>query len=91
MGPDCESSARTLLNMTPVKGLSGAAGAQHLYVIDVPVGATNLSFLTYGGTGDVSLYVRYSETPTTTTYDASSVPHCHPYPPTAWASLPSLR
>jgi serine protease len=72
-GPDCESSARPLVNMVPVRNLSGVAGAQHLYVLDVPVGATNLSFLTYGGTGDVSLYVRYSETPTTTTYDAASL------------------
>ena len=42
-------------------------------MIDVPVGATNLSFLTYGGTGDVSLYVRYDEPPTTTAYDAASI------------------
>ena len=55
-----------------MKNLSGATGVQLMYAINVPVGATNLSFLTYGGTGDVTLLVRYGQVPTTTTYDTIS-------------------
>ncbi|MUV13453.1 S8 family serine peptidase [Noviluteimonas gilva] len=72
-GPDCETAARPLVNKTPAKGLSGAANAQLSYVIDVPIGASALSFMTYGGTGDVTLLVRYAQVPTTTAYDLSSV------------------
>jgi len=71
-GADCESNARPLTNKVPVKNLSGATGVQLMYAINVPVGATNLSFLTYGGTGDVTLLVRYGQVPTTTTYDTIS-------------------
>jgi serine protease len=72
-GTDCESAARPLLNKTPVKNLAGAAGAQLSYVIDVPIGASALSFMTYGGTGDATLLVRYAQVPTTTAYDYASV------------------
>ena len=72
-GPDCESAARPLVNKVPAKNLSGAAGAQLSYVIDVPAGATSLSFMTYGGTGDVTLLVGYAQVPTTSVYDLSSV------------------
>ncbi|KGQ17971.1 Protease [Lysobacter dokdonensis DS-58] len=72
-GPDCDSAARPLLNKTPARNLAGATGAQLSYVIDVPVGATGLSFLSYGGTGDVTLLVRYGAVPTPTEYDLASV------------------
>ena len=64
-GPDCESAARPLVNKVPAKNLAGAAGAQLSYVIDVPIGASALNFMTYGGTGDVTLLVRYAQVPTT--------------------------
>ena len=57
------------MNKTPAKNLAGATGAQLSYVIDVPIGASALSFLTYGGTGDVTLLVRYAQVPTTSAYD----------------------
>jgi serine protease len=71
-GSDCESNARPLANKVPAKNLSGAAGAELSYVLDVPVGATSLSFMTYGGTGDVTVLVRYYSVPTMEVYDLAS-------------------
>jgi hypothetical protein len=39
----------------------------------VPAGASNLKFVTAGGTGDVDLYVKFGSAPTTSSYD------CRPY------------
>ncbi|MFC5570212.1 S8 family peptidase [Lysobacter yangpyeongensis] len=72
-GADCEGNARALANRVPVKGLSGAAGSERLFAITVPLGATGLSFLTYGGTGDVTLLVRYGQTPIAGAVDVTSM------------------
>ncbi|MBF6022535.1 S8 family peptidase [Lysobacter niastensis] len=72
-GPDCESSARPIANKMPVGGLSGAIGTELLYSLDVPVGASGLSFMTYGGSGDVSLLVSYGTVPTALAADVRSV------------------
>jgi serine protease len=42
---------------------AGSAGGSILYSINVPVGATNLTMRTLGGTGDVSLYVKRGNPP----------------------------
>ncbi len=62
-----------LNNGVPVTGLSGSTGNKKYYTLEVPAGATSLSFDTSGGTGDVDLYVRYGAAPSTGTYD------CRPY------------
>ena len=62
-----------LANGVPVTGLSGAAGAELRYTMEVPAGATNLSFVTSGASGDADLYVRFGSAPTTSSYD------CRPY------------
>lgn len=54
-------------------GLSAATGASTVYTMTVPAGATNLSFTTSGGSGDVDLYVKAGAAPTDTVYD------CRPY------------
>jgi serine protease len=54
-----------------VKGLSGAAASEKLYSFDAAAGAV-LSFMTYGGTGNVSVYVSLGSEPTTTDFDAKS-------------------
>ncbi|WP_251358185.1 S8 family serine peptidase [Kangiella sp. TOML190] len=54
-------------------GLSGATGSETFFTIDVPAGATNLSFTMSGGTGDADLYTRRGAKPTTSSYD------CRPY------------
>jgi vibriolysin len=62
-----------LQNGVPVTGISGAAGSQQFWTINVPAGASNLVIGTSGGTGDADLYVRFGSAPTTTTYN------CRPY------------
>lgn len=71
---DCEPDATPIVNQVPVTGLSGSAGSETLYSIEVPEGVTGpLNILTYGGSGNVSVYVSFDEEPTTEEYDARSV------------------
>ena len=62
-----------LQNGVAVSNLSGAAGAELRYTMNVPAGASNLQFQISGGSGDADLYVRFGSAPTTSTYD------CRPY------------
>ena len=59
-------TATPLTNGVAVTGVSGAAGSDKLYSLDVPAGATGLKFVTTGGTGDADLYVKFGSAPTTT-------------------------
>jgi serine protease len=63
----------TLTNGVAKTGLSGASGSQAFFTLEVPAGASNLSFVTSGGSGDADLYVRFGSQPTTSSYD------CRPY------------
>jgi len=54
-------------------GLSGSTGSQQVFTLDVPAGASNLTFNISGGSGDADLYVRFGAAPTTSTYD------CRPF------------
>jgi len=58
-----------LSNGVPVTGLSGATGSQVVYTLDVPSGASNLTFSISGGSGDADIYVKFGSAPTTTSYD----------------------
>ena len=58
-----------LTNGVAVTGISGGAGSEMFYKIDVPAGQDTLQISTSGGTGDVDLYVRRGSQPTTTSYD----------------------
>ncbi|MBL4772421.1 MAG: proprotein convertase P-domain-containing protein, partial [Alcanivoracaceae bacterium] len=62
-----------LTNGVPVTGLSGAIGSQQNFTLDVPAGATNLTFNMSGGTGDADLYVKFGSPPTLSSYD------CRPF------------
>ena len=62
-----------LQNGVPVTGLSGAAGSERRYTIEVPAGRSQLTLQMSGGTGDADLYVRRGTAPTTSAYD------CRPY------------
>ena len=66
------AAAGVLTNGVPVTGLAGALNSNTFYTLAVPSGATNLSFVSSGGTGDMDLYVRFGSQPTTTTFDCSS-------------------
>ena len=61
-----------LSNGVAITGIAGAAGSDQLYTLDVPAGATNLKFVTSGGTGDADLYVKFGSAPTTTVNDCKS-------------------
>lgn len=52
--------------------ISGAAGSSQIWTLAVPAGATNLKFVTSGGTGDADLYVKFNGTPSSTVYDCKS-------------------
>jgi len=54
-------------------GLSGATNSKAFYTMQVPAGASNVTFTMSGGSGDADLYVRAGSAPTTSTYD------CRPY------------
>ena len=71
--PDPDPVDGTLANGTAKTGLSGASGSLTYFTLAVPAGATNLSFVMSGGSGDADMYVRYGSAPTTSTYD------CRPY------------
>jgi serine protease len=56
-------TAITLGNGSVLAGQSGGAGATTLYALDVPAGARNLNLRTYGGSGDVTVYVKAGSAP----------------------------
>ncbi|WP_193164348.1 M4 family metallopeptidase [Microbulbifer hainanensis] len=67
------STGSQLENGVAVTGLSASTGNTVQYTLDVPAGASNLSFQISGGTGDADLYVKFGSAPTTSSYD------CRPY------------
>ncbi|UTA46703.1 S8 family serine peptidase [Simiduia sp. 21SJ11W-1] len=62
-----------LVNGVAQTGLSASTGSELNYTMEVPAGATNLTFDMAGGSGDADLYVRFGAAPTDSTYD------CRPY------------
>ncbi|MBD8526685.1 S8 family serine peptidase [Pseudomarimonas arenosa] len=62
----------TLSNGVPVTGLSASTGQALNYTMAVPAGASNLRFVTSGGSGDADLYVKFGSAPTTSSYDCRS-------------------
>ena len=66
-------TALILSKGVPVNNLSAATGASVNYVMNVPAGASNLTFTMSGGSGDADLYVKFGSAPTDTSYD------CRPY------------
>ncbi|MCK7597962.1 S8 family serine peptidase [Microbulbifer sp. CAU 1566] len=71
--PDPEPGNGELSNGVAVTGLSASTGGELQYTLQVPAGASNLSFQIAGGSGDADLYVRYGSAATTSAYD------CRPY------------
>ena len=67
------SGGNELTPGTAETGLSGAAGSETTYTMTVPSGATNVTFTTSGGSGDLDMYVKAGSAPTTSSYD------CRPY------------
>jgi len=71
--PEVEQCGPTAIPLTNkvVVPVSGTAGSEALYSFEASAGQV-LSIMTYGGTGDVSLYVSLGEEPTATDHDAKS-------------------
>ncbi len=67
----CGPVATPLANKVNVTGLSGAAGSEKLYSFEAAAGSV-LSFISLGGSGNVSMYVSFDEEPTATSFDAKS-------------------
>ena len=57
-------------------GLSGAQGSETRYTFEVPAGASNVTFNTSEGTGDVDLYVKFGSEPTVA---AGTTGQCRPW------------
>jgi len=71
---ECEPpgpTATPLTNKVPVTGLAGTAGNDVLYSFEAQAGAV-LSFMTYGGSGNASMYVSFGEEPSADAYDSKS-------------------
>jgi len=66
-------AGNVLSNGQTVTGQSGALGSQTFFTLEVPAGASGLTFTMSGGSGDADLYVRFGTAPTTTTFD------CRPF------------
>lgn len=60
--------ATTVLTKDVAVAVSGASGAQANYSFVVPTGASNLTFKTSGGSGDLDIYTQFASVPTTTSY-----------------------
>lgn len=67
------STGGPLTNGVTVTGIGASTGSSVNYTMVVPAGATNLSFVMSGGTGDADMYVKFGSAPTDTSYD------CRPY------------
>jgi hypothetical protein len=61
-----------LYNGVPETGISGGHNSYKLYSIDVPAGQTRLDVASWGGTGDVDLYVKYGSAPGMFDFDGRS-------------------
>ncbi len=62
-----------LSNGVAKTGISAATGADVVYTMVVPAGATDINFAMSGGTGDADMYVKFGSAPTDSSYD------CRPY------------
>ncbi len=68
-----EDQSELLSNRVAITGQAGAAGDILTYRIVVPAGVSALNLRTYGGSGNVSLYVARDRTPTASDFDRKSV------------------
>lgn len=68
---DCAPTAIPLTNKVAVRGIAGAAGSATLYSFEAVAGRP-VSFITYGGTGNVSIYVGEGSAPSAAAFKAKS-------------------
>lgn len=68
----CAPDATPLANKVAREGLSGGKGSARIFSFEAQAGQV-LSFITFGGTGDVSLYASFAKEPQPNQADAFSV------------------
>jgi len=66
-------TGNVLENGIATTNVTASTGQEVVYTMDVPAGATNISFTMSGGTGDADMYVKFGSAPTDSSYD------CRPY------------
>lgn len=66
-------SSGVLENGVPLGGMSGAAGEGYRFTMEVPANATTIDVQTFGGSGDVDLYIKFGAAPDKYDYDKKSV------------------
>lgn len=71
--PPSPPTATELTNAETVSGIAGTGGEELLYSLVVPAGASNLSFVMNGGSGDADMYVKFGSEPSASDWD------CRPY------------
>ena len=71
--PDPDPVEGVLENGVTQSNLSASSGNELNFTMDVPSGASNISFDMTGGSGDADLYVKFGSAPTDSSYD------CRPY------------
>ncbi|MBA3487263.1 MAG: S8 family serine peptidase [Lysobacter sp.] len=71
--PPPPPTGNVLTKGVAVSNLSASTGNSLNYTMDVPSGASNLTFNISGGTGDADMYVKFGSAPTDTVYD------CRPF------------
>lgn len=73
-GFDDVAGSQELQNGVPIPGLTLPVSDQLLrFTIQVPSGQDELIFETFGGTGDMDLYVKFGSEPSTSNYDCASL------------------
>ncbi|MEO8161505.1 MAG: M4 family metallopeptidase, partial [Arenimonas sp.] len=72
-GGGVDTDGGALTNGVPRNGLAASTGSSNIFQMAVPAGATNLQFITSGGTGDSDMYVKFGAPPSDSVYD------CRPY------------
>jgi serine protease len=65
-------TATPLTNNVAVGGNTGAKNAEIKYALVVPAGATQLSFISFGGSGNADIYVKFGSEASSTSYDFRS-------------------
>lgn len=65
-------TATPLTNNVAVGGNTGAKNAEIKYALVVPAGATQLSFISFGGSGNADLYVKFGSEAGSASYDFRS-------------------
>ncbi len=71
-GPGDPGDAIDLANGVPLTGMAGGAGDVLVFALEVPENALALNLRSYGGSGDVSMYVKFGEPGSADDYDSQS-------------------